>query len=135
MDSPPISTIWRAAIRRNSSTRRRAERPHDAERPAFSGIIRRGLDLPQTATPARLLASNIPICAATSIGKAGRGRFMREVTMVATTQSDKHRFHFPTAFTILFGLIIVVAVLTWIIPAGQYDTVYSERSEEHTSEL
>lgn len=46
--------------------------------------------------------------------------------MVATTQSDKHRFHFPTAFTILFGLIIVVAVLTWIIPAGQYDTVYSE---------
>jgi uncharacterized ion transporter superfamily protein YfcC len=28
---------------------------------------------------------------------------------------------FPTAFTILFVLIAVVAVLTWIIPAGQYD--------------
>ncbi len=27
---------------------------------------------------------------------------------------------FPTAFTILFGLIIVVAALTWIVPAGQY---------------
>ena len=27
---------------------------------------------------------------------------------------------FPTAFTILFVLIIIVAALTWIIPAGQY---------------
>jgi uncharacterized ion transporter superfamily protein YfcC len=33
---------------------------------------------------------------------------------------------FPTAFTILFVLIAVVAVLTWIIPAGQYDRVFSE---------
>ena len=40
------------------------------------------------------------------------------------TQGDnsaKPRFSFPTAFTILFGLIIFVAALTWIIPAGQYD--------------
>lgn len=28
---------------------------------------------------------------------------------------------FPTAFTILFVLIIVVAALTWIIPAGEYE--------------
>ena len=28
---------------------------------------------------------------------------------------------FPTAYTILFLLIIFVAALTWIIPAGQYD--------------
>ena len=28
---------------------------------------------------------------------------------------------FPTAYTILFGLIILVAALTWIIPAGQYE--------------
>ena len=28
---------------------------------------------------------------------------------------------FPTAFTILFVLIVVVAALTWIIPAGQYE--------------
>jgi uncharacterized ion transporter superfamily protein YfcC len=33
---------------------------------------------------------------------------------------DKPGFRFPSAFTILFGLIILVAVLTWIIPAGQY---------------
>src|SRR5690606_6027399 len=38
-----------------------------------------------------------------------------------TAQSRKYRF--PTAFTILFGLIVLVAALTWIIPAGQYKRV------------
>jgi len=33
---------------------------------------------------------------------------------------------FPTAYSILFGLIIVIAALTWIIPAGQYDRVMNE---------
>ncbi|HMQ92774.1 MAG TPA: YfcC family protein [Amaricoccus sp.] len=33
---------------------------------------------------------------------------------------------FPTAFTILFALIIVVAALTWIIPAGQYERAFNE---------
>jgi uncharacterized ion transporter superfamily protein YfcC len=33
---------------------------------------------------------------------------------------------FPTAYTILFFLIILVAVLTWIIPAGQYDRLMNE---------
>ncbi len=33
---------------------------------------------------------------------------------------------FPSAFTILFALIILVAALTWIIPAGQYERVASE---------
>ncbi len=45
------------------------------------------------------------------------------------TQGDKNGkppFSFPTAFTILFGLIIFVAALTWIIPAGQYDRVKNE---------
>ena len=32
----------------------------------------------------------------------------------------KHRFHMPSAFTILFLLIALIAVLTWIIPAGEY---------------
>ena len=36
---------------------------------------------------------------------------------------EERRFQFPTAFTILFGLIVLVAALTWIIPAGQYDRV------------
>ena len=35
-------------------------------------------------------------------------------------------FRFPTAFTILFLLIAVVAALTWVIPAGQYERAYSE---------
>jgi uncharacterized ion transporter superfamily protein YfcC len=28
---------------------------------------------------------------------------------------------FPTAYTILFGLIVAVAVATWVVPAGQYE--------------
>lgn len=31
------------------------------------------------------------------------------------------KFKMPTAFTILFLIIIITAALTWIIPAGQYD--------------
>jgi uncharacterized ion transporter superfamily protein YfcC len=36
------------------------------------------------------------------------------------------RFHFPTAYTILFALIIIIAGLTWVIPAGLYQRVASE---------
>ncbi|SHO56845.1 YfcC family protein [Vibrio quintilis] len=36
------------------------------------------------------------------------------------------RFKFPSAYTILFGLIIVVAALTWIVPAGQYDRTMNQ---------
>lgn len=35
----------------------------------------------------------------------------------------KKRFTFPSAYSILFGLIIFVAALTWIIPAGKYERV------------
>ena len=38
-----------------------------------------------------------------------------------TPGPDRHGFTFPTAYTILFLLLIVMAVLTWIIPAGQYE--------------
>ncbi|SHH32430.1 YfcC family protein [Tepidibacter thalassicus] len=33
----------------------------------------------------------------------------------------KKKFKMPSAFTILFAIIIVVAALTWIVPAGNYD--------------
>ncbi|MFK7938790.1 MAG: YfcC family protein [Roseovarius sp.] len=33
---------------------------------------------------------------------------------------------FPTAYTILFVLIVVMAALTWLIPAGEYNRVASE---------
>ncbi|MEX2297191.1 MAG: YfcC family protein [Dongiaceae bacterium] len=46
--------------------------------------------------------------------------------MAVTPPDPTRRFRFPSAFTILFGLIVVVAVLTWIIPAGQYEIAYSE---------
>ena len=35
---------------------------------------------------------------------------------------DKPGFKFPSAYTVLFFLLIVVVIATWIIPAGQYDT-------------
>jgi uncharacterized ion transporter superfamily protein YfcC len=36
------------------------------------------------------------------------------------------KFKFPTAYTILFCLIIVVAGATWFIPAGEYNREFSE---------
>ena len=33
----------------------------------------------------------------------------------------KKGFQFPTAYTILFGLLILVVIATWFIPAGKYD--------------
>ena len=35
-------------------------------------------------------------------------------------------FKFPSAYTILFILIAFVALLTWIVPAGQYDRAMNE---------
>jgi uncharacterized ion transporter superfamily protein YfcC len=36
-------------------------------------------------------------------------------------EEPKRGFSLPSAYTILFALIILVAIATWIIPAGQYD--------------
>jgi uncharacterized ion transporter superfamily protein YfcC len=47
--------------------------------------------------------------------------------MPATERPDpKPGFRFPSAFSILFGLIVFVAGLTWIIPAGKYARAPSE---------
>jgi uncharacterized ion transporter superfamily protein YfcC len=37
------------------------------------------------------------------------------------TEKPKKKFTFPTAFTILFLLLIVIAAATWLVPAGSYD--------------
>ena len=37
------------------------------------------------------------------------------------TEKPKKKFAFPSAFTILFLLLIVIAAATWIVPAGSYD--------------
>jgi uncharacterized ion transporter superfamily protein YfcC len=47
-------------------------------------------------------------------------------TAPVPTPAEPTGFRFPSAFTILFALIILVAALTWIIPAGLYDRVPSE---------
>ena len=36
------------------------------------------------------------------------------------TESGKPRFTLPSAYTILFALIVITALATWIIPAGTY---------------
>jgi uncharacterized ion transporter superfamily protein YfcC len=40
------------------------------------------------------------------------------------------RFRMPSAFTILLAIIIVVAILTWIVPAGQYNYVDPEAAKK-----
>lgn len=37
------------------------------------------------------------------------------------TLKNKKKFTIPHTFTIIFALIVVMAVLTWIIPSGQFD--------------
>lgn len=44
---------------------------------------------------------------------------------IASDATEPRRLPFPSAFTILFGLIILVAALTWVIPAGQYERTFN----------
>jgi uncharacterized ion transporter superfamily protein YfcC len=38
-----------------------------------------------------------------------------------TAEPEKSRFSLPSAYTILFALIVVAAIATWLVPAGTYD--------------
>ena len=40
---------------------------------------------------------------------------------VRRMEQNKKKFSMPSAYTILFAIIVVVAILTWIVPAGQYE--------------
>src|SRR5438045_2645334 len=42
------------------------------------------------------------------------------VPPAAPDEPKKSRFQLPSAYTILFGLIVVVAIATWFVPAGDY---------------
>jgi len=44
---------------------------------------------------------------------------------IASDATEPRRLPFPSAFTILFGLIILVAALTWVVPAGQYERSFN----------
>ena len=41
-------------------------------------------------------------------------------TEATTAAEPRRRFTLPSAYTILFGLIVVMALATWLIPAGTY---------------
>jgi uncharacterized ion transporter superfamily protein YfcC len=40
---------------------------------------------------------------------------------VAPPEGKKRRFTLPSAYTILFALIVLAAIATWLVPAGAYD--------------
>ena len=46
---------------------------------------------------------------------------MSDNTAVDTEAAPRSRFTLPSAYTILFALIALAAIATWIIPAGTYD--------------
>ncbi|MCH9851978.1 MAG: YfcC family protein [Alphaproteobacteria bacterium] len=50
-------------------------------------------------------------------------------TNIDKNKSDKKKFLFPSAYSILFGLIIIMAIFTWIIPGGEYQTELNEALE------
>lgn len=46
-----------------------------------------------------------------------------EINLETPDSEDKSKgFKFPTAYTVLFILLILVVIATWFIPAGQYET-------------
>ncbi|HET9363114.1 MAG TPA: YfcC family protein [Vicinamibacterales bacterium] len=50
--------------------------------------------------------------------------------MATASDAPARTFKFPTAYTILFGLIIAVAAATWVVPAGQYDRKKNEQLDK-----
>ena len=44
-----------------------------------------------------------------------------ESTLENSNGEDKQGFTFPTAYTVLFILLILVVIATWFVPAGQYE--------------
>ena len=39
---------------------------------------------------------------------------------------EKKKFHLPHIFIILFFIVLLCTILTWIIPAGEFDRVENE---------
>ena len=46
---------------------------------------------------------------------------MSEAAATAEPPGKKNRFTLPSAYTILFALIVLAAIATWAIPAGVYN--------------
>ena len=45
---------------------------------------------------------------------------MSDQTTTSAEPETRHRFTLPSAYTILFALIVLMAIATWLIPAGAY---------------
>ncbi|CAM3603187.1 YfcC family protein [Parendozoicomonas haliclonae] len=45
------------------------------------------------------------------------------------TAPKKKAFQMPTVYTILFAIIAIIALLTWILPAGKYDYVTADTNQ------
>lgn len=45
----------------------------------------------------------------------------------------KKKFSMPNTFTIIYILIVLVAILTWVLPAGQFDQIYDEANDRYIS--
>lgn len=45
----------------------------------------------------------------------------------------KRKFSMPNTFTIIYILIVLVAILTWVLPAGQFDQIYDEANDRYIS--
>ena len=43
-------------------------------------------------------------------------------------EEKKRKFHMPHAYTLIFLLIVLVAILTWIIPSGEFQRTIAETS-------
>jgi uncharacterized ion transporter superfamily protein YfcC len=46
---------------------------------------------------------------------------MTDETITSAEPEERHGFSLPSAYTILFALIVVAAIATWVIPAGVYN--------------
>ena len=51
---------------------------------------------------------------------------MSDDQSVSANPESELQTRFPTAYTILFLLIVLMAALTWFIPAGQYERAMNE---------
>src|SRR5690554_5206352 len=63
----------------------------------------------------------------------GRRMSMTEGNIPEQNPEDVLASRFPTAYTVLFLLIAVIAALTWIIPAGQYERSMNEEIDREVA--
>src|SRR5690554_2577522 len=63
----------------------------------------------------------------------GRRMSMTEGDIPEQNPDNVLASRFPTAYTVLFLLIAVIAALTWIIPAGQYERSMNEEIDREVA--